>query len=112
MMTTMRMERERLVVATSDNGWIVAGEIDASTAPALDDALRTLPTGNGTVVVDVSDVTFIDSSGLRVLISLASRADDTGRSVILKQPSPTVTRLLEITGLTQMFGLASDPADT
>lgn len=108
----MRMERERLEITTSDNGWTVAGEIDASTAPTLDDALRILPVGNGTVVVDVSDVTFIDSSGLRVLISVATRAEEAGRSVILEQPSPTVTRLLEITGLTEMFGLAIDPTDT
>ena len=110
MMWVMSMERERLVVTASENGWTVAGEIDASTAPALDEALQTLPVATGSVVIDVSDVVFIDSSGLRVLISLANRAEQVGRSVILQRPSPTVRRLLEITGLTDMFGLESDPA--
>lgn len=111
MMKSMRMEHERLVITMSDNGWTVAGEIDASTAPTLDDALRSLPVADGSVVVDVSDVAFIDSSGLRVLISLASRADHAGRSVILERPSPAVRRLLEITGLTETFGLTGDQTD-
>lgn len=97
-----------LTVREIAGGWAVVGEIDASTAPTLEAALADLPEGGEPVVLDLGDVTFIDSSGLRVLIALASRASDGGRSVKIDRPSPTVARLLEITGLAEMFGLESD----
>jgi anti-sigma B factor antagonist len=101
-----------LTVQESADGWTVAGEIDASTAPAFDEAMSDLPTGDGPIVLDLSGVSFIDSSGLRVLISLAGRASDEGRSVALRDPSPTVARLLEITGLAEMFGSGTDETTT
>jgi anti-anti-sigma factor len=108
----MGREADLLTLQESAGGWTVAGEIDASTAPALDDALSHLPIGDGPVVLDLSGVSFIDSSGLRVLISLAGRARDEGRSVALRDPSPTVARLLEITGLAEMFELGTNGAPT
>ena len=104
----MGRESDLLTVRETAAGWAVVGEIDASTAPTLDGALADLPDGDGPVVLDLGDVSFIDSSGLRVLIALATRASDVGRTVTLDRPSPTVARLLEITGLAEMFGLESD----
>ena len=93
-----------MTVERTADGWIVGGEIDASTAPTLEQAFDDLPTGDGRVVLDLSDVSFIDSSGLRVLIALAGRADEQGRPLVLDRPSPAVARLLEITGLVELFG--------
>lgn len=111
-LAVMGREADLLTVQESADGWTVAGEIDASTAPALDEAIRHLPIGKGAVVLDLSGVSFIDSSGLRVLISLAGRANDEGRSVVLRHPSPTVARLLEITGLAEMFGSGTSEGTT
>ena len=104
-MKDVKLEDQRFAVTETAAGWLISGEIDASTAPRLIEAVKHLPDNDGAVVLDVRVVTFIDSSGLRVLVALAERASDDGRTVELASPSPSVTRLLEITGLAAMFGV-------
>ena len=105
------MNVDRLTIRTSESGWTLSGEIDAHTAPVLEGAVITLPSGTAAVSLDVRDVSFIDSSGLRVLIGLAERAGEAGRTLRVDHPSPAVARLVEITGLGDMFGLAGSPTD-
>jgi stage II sporulation protein AA (anti-sigma F factor antagonist) len=76
----------------------VAGEVDPATAPRLEAALDAAVATGRQVVVDLSEVSFMDSSGLRVLLAACQPADDP-RDIVLANPSPTVKRLLEITGL-------------
>jgi anti-sigma B factor antagonist len=55
------------------------------------------------VVVNMAEVTFIDSSGIGAMVELASDADDAGVSLSLQDPSPRVLRILEITGLLDVW---------
>jgi len=55
----------QLEISSTSTGWKLAGEIDAHTAPDLATALVQLPDGD--VVVDVADVSFMDSSGLNAM---------------------------------------------
>ena len=87
----------QLEISTTSTGWKLAGEIDAHTAPDLATAMAQLPAGD--VVVDVGDVSFMDSSGLRVLIDVATRAREAGGDLIIAHPTPGITRLVEISGL-------------
>ena len=86
-----------LDIATTPTGWRLAGEIDAHTAPALAEAMQAL--GAGETVVDLADVTFLDSSGLRVLIAASGHARDLGGDLVLAHPTAAIHRLLEISGL-------------
>jgi anti-anti-sigma factor len=54
-------------------------------------------------VVDLEGVTFMDSTGLGVLIELAGDADDDGATFAVENPSRSVQRLLEISGLAERF---------
>lgn len=83
----------------------MAGELDASTSPSLSVAFAELPTATSQVDVDLGGVTFIDSSGLRVLIALNDRVTADGGSVVVSSASNPVRRLLEITGLEATFGV-------
>jgi len=78
----------------------LTGELDPHTAPMLTDELETL-TGEGvtTVVLVLSGLGFIDSSGLRVVIAADRDLTANGGRLVLRSPSETVRRLLEITGL-------------
>lgn len=87
----------RLDVSATTTGWEVRGEIDAHTAPTLATAMSQLPTG--VVTVDVGGVSFMDSSGLRVLIEAATRARDGGGDLIIVHSTPGIARLVEISGL-------------
>ena len=51
----------------------VAGEVDMATAPQLRERLEEMPEGTGTLVVDLTDVSFLDSTGLSVLVAAWKR---------------------------------------
>jgi anti-anti-sigma factor len=57
------------------------------------------------VVIDMSDLAFMDSSGLQELVRLDNRARERGLEVIIAKPSLPVTRLLELTGLGAHFNV-------
>jgi anti-sigma B factor antagonist len=73
------------------------GELDASTCVGLGDRL-TGPPGS-LIVVDLYDLTFMDSSGLGVLHRARQTAIKDGGDLVVCRPSSMVSRVLEITGL-------------
>jgi anti-sigma B factor antagonist len=85
--------------------FVLAGELDEATrAATLDAAEQFWATVQGRVwVVDLTDVGFIDSTGLGLLVEMRSRANDRGAAVIIRNPSPRVVTMLRITGMTQLF---------
>ena len=76
------------------NGVKIVGELDAATASQLRDAVHDV-SSEGEVVLDLSELTFIDSYGLRTILELA-RARERKGWVVLLDPSQTVARLLQI----------------
>jgi anti-anti-sigma factor len=83
----------------------VRGEIDAATCDELAAALADAVATNGDVQVDVSGVSFIDSSGLRTLV-LAQQRMGQQRRLVVRGPDATFRRLLDITGLDEVFVIA------
>jgi anti-sigma B factor antagonist len=90
----------------------VAGEVDASSAPRLHEACVDLASITDRLVLDLSGVTFMDSSALHVLIRVHQR--EGGSTVVVRNPSGQVLRLLQITDLVSQFLEApeTDVADT
>ena len=79
---------------------VVSGELDPHTAPTLRSVLDRVITDDTTsLVIDVGGILFIDSSGLRVIISAHKDMVDRSGSLTLRSPTPNTLRLLEITGL-------------
>ena len=75
---------------------LLAGELDSWTGAQLRRRLLAPPPVR---VIDLADVTFIDASGLQVLLD-ASEQRHPGRRLRLRNPSPRVLQLCDITGLT------------
>jgi anti-anti-sigma factor len=86
---------------------VVHGDIDVAGGPILEAALLRRE-GEGVIVIDLGDVYFIDSSGLRSLLGASRRARARGSSVVLKRVGPEVLRLLEITGTTSNFSIETN----
>lgn len=89
----------------------VCGEVDIQTSPRLEEGLvSVLDQGLTSVVVDLGEVTFLDSTGLSVLIGALKRCQGAGGDLHLVSPRPNVLRVLEITGLTDAFHLGAEEA--
>ena len=82
----------------------VRGEVDLATAPDLETTVRKVlddaPRG---VDLDLRDLTFIDSSGLRVLVSLSKEAQSRSATFGLRNVPQHAQRVLDITGLSDLF---------
>jgi anti-anti-sigma factor len=86
----------------------LTGELDHATAAALRDPLESaIEGGIRSLLIDLSDCTFIDSTGLSVIVHAHSRLADGDGSGQLEIccPDEQVRRLLEITGIARQLGL-------
>ena len=98
-------------VVSTDRETVVKarGEVDGATAPLLREALvmahaALLREGlRRALVLDLSEVTFLDASALGVLVGVAKRARRLHSDLVLREPSRMIVRLLEITGLLRAF---------
>ncbi len=77
----------------------LAGELDISCAPALRERLFGLLAGGNRIVVDLSEVSGCDASGLAVLVGTARRAELLGSVLRLAAPVPQVANVIRVTGL-------------
>jgi anti-anti-sigma factor len=76
----------------------VAGEVDISTVAELRRQVRAASRGEGTVLLDLAEVDFMDSSGLEVLLEASGGAISTDSSFFIVRPSSAVRLLLEASG--------------
>jgi anti-sigma B factor antagonist len=84
----------------------VIGDADLHTAPRLREGLSELvESGVTTVVVDLSDTTFVDSMALGVLLGAGKRLRAEGRALELVVTRPDIRRIFEITTLDRVFPL-------
>lgn len=83
----------------------LTGELDPATAPLLEDALGELVAddGVGRVVLDLTGLTFLDSSGLRVFVTAREALGTRDAQLALRNPSANIRRLLDITGLGEVI---------
>lgn len=93
-----------LAVSGAEGRLRLVGALDAVTADVLLDAGRTaLAGGAHELRLDVSELRFCDSAGLRALVLLSREVDG---GLALEEPSDVLVRLLDVTGLTEAFTLA------
>ena len=86
------------------------GELDMATAPGLARDLHTaLDARPSTLALDLSELTFLDSTGIRVLITASRRAEDQGCSFVLRSPRRSVLKALRLTGVDRLMGIETAP---
>jgi anti-sigma B factor antagonist len=87
---------------------VLSGEIDIATAPELQAALLARDGTHSLVIVDLTDVSFIDSTGLSALIVGVKHLRKHGGELRLAGLQPQSQRVFEVTGLTEVFSLHED----
>ncbi|MFD3648469.1 STAS domain-containing protein [Streptomyces cyaneofuscatus] len=84
----------------------VTGELDHHTSPLLRGALDEIALATGTgLVIDVSGMTYCDSTGITLLVSAYQRAQAADARLSLAGSSPDLLRVFRIVGLDQVFTL-------
>jgi anti-sigma B factor antagonist len=79
------------------------GELDMATSSQLSGILRSALEGRPTrLTVDLRGLTFIDSTGIRVLVAASRRAQGCGSSFVLLSPGRAVLKALRLTGFDQL----------
>jgi anti-anti-sigma factor len=106
---------EILEVRTEDRDGLVhvalMGELDLSTVAKVQEELRKIEAGSPpTLVVDLSKLTFLDSTGLRCIVTADERARETGRRVVIVRGPDPVQRVFAITRLEERLEMVDDAA--
>ena len=87
----------------------VNGEVDLATSSELEQCvLRALEGAPSSVVLDLGGLTFIDSSGLRTLVSTSRAASTRDATLALRNVPSHAQRVLDLTGLADSFPLADE----
>jgi len=76
----------------------LAGEIDITSVDAVRRAVADVADGKRLIVLDLSQVTFCDAAGARFLVQARRLARQAGTDLIVRNPQPSVSRVLELTG--------------
>jgi anti-sigma B factor antagonist len=79
--------------------WL-SGELDLASAPQLKEAIHRVELDDQQrLLLDLSELEFMDSTGLAVVVAARDRADAGGGRLVLRRPTPQVERLLALVGL-------------
>jgi len=90
----------------------VIGEIDIYTTPQFKDAIKeAIDAGESAVIINMSQVTYMDSSGFGALLSATKRLRPLHRSLSLVACNDSINRMLQITRLNTIFGVYETEED-
>ena len=89
-----RIDPDGVIWLSGDFDLAVAGDFPQTAAAALD--------GQGELVIDLSELTFLDSSGIRALLMTAIRCN---RAMVLRKPPRNVRRVISLTGIVGQRGI-------
>src|SRR4051794_18373389 len=103
-----------LDVETDDGrvSFVPRGELDLATAPELEDkVLAAVRDGGRAVVVDLRELTFMDSTGVRAIVAAHKAAEEAGTDLRVIRPGADnpVSLVVEISGIDDALGLIDEP---
>lgn len=88
---------------------MLRGELDLSTVQKVEDELEAVEGGEDKLVVlDLSGLTFLDSTGLRLMVTADQRAQKDGRRLVIVKGPETVQRVFSITKLDETLEMVDD----
>ena len=90
----------------------VRGDLDLHTAPELREALaRAIDEGRSRLVIDLTETSYMDSSGLTALVVAHKRVRKRGGQLVVVNTDPSIGRTFEITGLHLLFPLVRERSE-
>ena len=84
--------------------FMLDGRLDTKTSPKLDDKINEIVNDANKIIIDLKDLEFISSAGLRVLLGTLQVMEGKGVMVVLN-PSPAVMEVFVLTGFNRLFNI-------
>ena len=81
----------------------LAGRLDTVTAPELENEIRSSAEGVSRLILDFTELAYISSAGLRVLLSTQKRMNASGGSLLIRHPNEVVSEVFEATGFSDIL---------
>ncbi len=97
-----------------DSGWVVLsvlGRVDAQSAPALEERCQQVADRASRLALDMSQVHYISSAGLRVLFASLKNFRSRGGDMALVAPQASVSKILEIAGFNSVFKIVNSDSE-
>ena len=82
---------------------VLHGELDIATAPELVEILHRMRRQNHAVVLDLAEITFMDSTGLTTLMDAHLAAEGNGWPFEIRRASPAVRRVFDLAGVGRLL---------
>lgn len=92
----------------AERALVLAGELDLATTPRLLERASVLLEGDGDLTLVLSDVSFVDSQGVRGFIQMARALEGRGR-LVLAEPTPEVRKLFDIVRVRDFPNISVEP---
>jgi anti-sigma B factor antagonist len=89
----------------------LTGELDIATAPTLEEKLGEVSHEITRVLLDLRELAFIDSTGLRVVLGLANGLGENSASVVIVRGPEPVQRVFTLTGADRELAMIDDPSE-
>jgi anti-anti-sigma factor len=90
----------------------LSGEVDMAAVEGVEERVRAALAGDpGVLVLDLRDVDFLDSSGLRLVLSLDGEQRERGARLVVVRGGRRVARVMELTGADRQLEMVDDPAE-
>jgi len=101
------MQSHPFAVVASPGKLRVAGEVDLAVSAALLDAIISAGSTGGTcdLIVDLTEVTFLDSTGINALVDARNRLATESVRLRIENPTPFVAHVLDVVGVAEHLGL-------
>ena len=99
-----------IVRGRGDPAVAVHGEFDLSAVDAVRRCIDEVRRSGRPLVIDLSATTFIDSAGVKVLLEAYQLQGRNDEAIVLRNPSPAVRRIVDMTGVGRMLRIVETPA--
>lgn len=90
-------------IKNTDNISKIIGEVDIATAKQFEKAITDLLEVEDLVVLDMTDMDYIDSTGMGILMNLKKNVLGENQDIVLYRPKRSIQKLFQLTGIDQVF---------
>ena len=106
------MNSKNIIEVSKTNMVSIRGEIDIYSIEKFRDTIEEkIKTQASEIILDCSELSYMDSTGMGVLIELRNKTKELGQKIIMMNPRPNIRKLLALTGVDKIIEIVDNPGN-